>query len=362
MSESEAATHKKIMIAKPSIAFNDFAGTAKDVTARNVNGRNILSVRAFQSKVVTPAQATTRNQLSKISREYKQLSDSQMQSWEILAKHLKAASYLGSSTEMTGHNAFVRINANRQMAGEAMLLEAPSHLVTVPNVSYTNVVMTPQMILFAGIKHEPSPFKLVVKMSGNQSAGISNGWSKTVIISSDTEDDWGEADVTKLYLKTIGVEPSPGQKVFIETYWMDTASGFAGQVFRDMAVVTGESSYQTRTRVTMDNLDPTEEQHVSALDMDFSTNAPVIYFDTVCLGHSNVASSEAILDKELPEELIGLSYALARGMGEDGSLHPQSYQIQSMVWRQKTELHFMHRGGKYIKPTEVFGPGVFYQQ
>lgn len=243
----------------------------------------------------------------------------------------KAASYLGSSTEMTGHNAFVRINANRQMAGEAMLLEAPSHLVNVPNVSYTNVVMTPQMILFAGIKHEPSPFKLVVKMSGNQSAGVSNGWSKTVIISSDTEDDWGKADVTKLYLKTIGVEPSPGQKVFIETYWMDTASGFAGQVFRDMAVVTGESSYQTRTRVTMDNLDPTEEQHVSALDMDFSTNAPVIYFDTVCLGHSNVASSEAILDKELPEELIGLSYALARGMGEDGSLHPQSYQIQSMV-------------------------------
>lgn len=274
----------------------------------------------------------------------------------------KATSYLGSSTEMTGHNAFVRINANRQMAGEAMLLEAPSHLVNVPNVSYTNVVMTPQMILFAGIKHEPSPFKLVVKMSGNQSAGVSNGWSKTVIISSDTEDDWGEADVTKLYLKTIGVEPSPGQKVFIETYWMDTASGFAGQVFRDMAVVTGESSYQTRTRVTMDNLDPTEEQHVSALDMDFSTNAPVIYFDTVCLGHSNVASSEAILDKELPEELIGLSYALARGMGEDGSLHPQSYQIQSMVWRQKTELHFMHRGGKYIKPTEVFGPGIFYQQ
>lgn len=274
----------------------------------------------------------------------------------------KATSYLGSSTEMTGHNAFVRINANRQMAGEAMLLEAPSHLVNVPNVSYTNVVMTPQMILFAGIKHEPSPFKLVVKMSGNQSAGVSNGWSKTVIISSDTEDDWGEADVTKLYLKTIGVEPSPGQKVFIETYWMDTASGFAGQVFRDMAVVTGESSYQTRTRVTMDNLDPNEEQHVSALDMDFSTNAPVIYFDTVCLGHSNVASSEAILDKELPEELIGLSYALARGMGEDGSLHPQSYQIQSMVWRQKTELHFMHRGGKYIKPTEVFGPGIFYQQ
>ncbi len=248
------------------------------------------------------------------------------------------------------------------MAGEAMIADPPAAVAAVPNVSYSNVEITPQLVIFGGIKHESSPYKLVVKMSGSQSSGITNGWSKTVIISSDTEDDWGEADLTKLYLKTIGVEPTPGQKVFIESYWLDTSTGFTGQVFKDSVIVTGESSYQGRVRVTMDNLDPAEEQHVSALDMDFSTNAPVIYFDTVCLGHSNVASSEAILDKELPEELIGLSYALARGMGEDGSLHPQSYQIQSMVWRQKTELHFMHRGGKYIKPTEVFGPGIFYQQ
>ena len=222
--------------------------------------------------------------------------------------------------------------------------------------------MTPQLVIFGGIKHESAPFKLVVKMSGSQSSGITNGWSKTVIISSDTEDDWGEADLTKLYLKTIGVEPTPGQKVFIESYWLDTSTGFTGQVFKDSVIVTGESSYQGRVRITMDNLDPAEEQHVSALDMDFSTAAPVIYFDTVCLGHSNIASSEAILDKKLPDELIGLSYALARGMGEEGDLHPQSYQIQATNWSNKAELHFMHRGGKYVKPTEVFGPGVFYQQ
>ena len=176
------------------------------------------------------------------------------------------------------------------------------------------------------------------------------------------EDDWGEADVTTLYMKTIGVEPTPGQKVFVEAYWLDTDTGFAGQVFKDSVIVTGESSYQGRKRITMDNLDPAEEQHVSSLDMDYSTNAPVIYFDTVCLGHSNIASSEAILDKKLPDELIGLSYALARGMGEEGDLHPQSYQIQATNWSNKAELHFMHRGGKYVKPTEVFGPGVFYQQ
>ena len=77
------------MIVKPSIAFNDFAGTAKDVTARNVNGRNILSHRAQHSKIVTPAQAVTRNKLSKISRAYKQLSDSQMTAWEVWPVILK---------------------------------------------------------------------------------------------------------------------------------------------------------------------------------------------------------------------------------------------------------------------------------
>ena len=191
MSESEAATHKKIMIAKPSIAFNDFAGTAKDVTARNVNGRNILSVRAFQSKVVTPAQATTRNQLSKISREYKQLSDSQMQAWEVLASHMKAASSIGSAAEMTGHNAIVRLNSNRVMAGEPILRDAPSYHGTIPVVVYDEAVVTPDFIAINGIKHAPSPYKLVVKMSGTQSVGISNGWSKTVIVSPGMEDDWG---------------------------------------------------------------------------------------------------------------------------------------------------------------------------
>ena len=222
--------------------------------------------------------------------------------------------------------------------------------------------MTPQMIMFSGIKHESDPYKLVVKMSASQSAGISNGWSKTVLLASDIEDDWGEADVTRLYLKAIGVEPVPGQKVFIEAYWMNTQTGIGGQVFKDSVLVTGESSYQPRMRVTEANLDPAQEQSVSAIDVDYSTNAPVVNFNAVCLGYSNVAASKAHLEEKLPSELLGISYALGRGMGEDASIHPQSYQIQSTNFSRKTSINFNHRGGAYIKPTEVFGPGIFYQQ
>ena len=350
------------MIALPSIAFGGFSGSAKGVTARQVDGRSILSVRCWPTGMATGAQLARRASLKKISKSWVALTDEQRKDWDRLAEHACGVSVFGQKAEISGMNLFVRLNANRVMAGESMIQDAPASQVAVPNVSYTEVVMTPQLIVFTGIKHEPAPYKLVVKMSSSQSPGISSGWSKTVIISSDTEDDWGEADLTKLYLKTIGVEPVPGEKVFIESYWMDTSNGFTGQVFRDSIIVTGESSYQSRKRVTMDNLDPDTEQHVSAIDIEFSTGAPVIYYDTVCLGHSNIASSVATLDTALPSELIGLSYVMGRGMGENGDLHPQSYQIQSINRGQKTEINFQYRGGNYVKPSEVFGPGIFYEQ
>ena len=350
------------MIALPSIAFGGFSDSAKGVTARYRDGRSILSLKSYPTGEATTAQLVRRTNLKKITQSWKLLSDQQMRDWENLAEHASGQSVFGQKAKLSGINLYVRLNANRIMAGESMLSDAPGGQVAVPNISYNSVEITPQLIVFGGIKHEPSPYKMVVKMSGSQSAGISNGWSKTVIISSEVEDDWGEADITKLYLKTIGVEPTPGQKVFIEAYWLDTSTGFTGQVFKDSVLVTGESSYTPRTRVTMRNLRQEEEQHVSSLDVDFSTGAPVIQFDSVCLGHSNVASSYAYLDQDLPEECVGTSMALGRGMGEGNSAFAaQSYIIwlRNSSW-DGANICFAHRGGSYVKPTEVFGPGILY--
>ena len=350
------------MQALPSIAFGGFSGSAKGVTARQIGGRTILSVKSYPTGQASAAQVARRTLMSRITRSWKTLTDDQRKEWDRLAEHATGASVLGSKAEISGINLYVRLNVNRKMAGEAMLLNAPVQTVAVPGISYSNVTVTPQLVIFGGIKHEPAPYKMVVKMSASQSAGISNGWSKTVIIANGVEDDWGEADVTRLYLKTIGVEPTPGQKVFIEAYWLDTSTGFTGQVFKDSVIVTGESSYKGRVRVTERNLRQDEEQHVSAIDVDFSTGAPVIQFDSVCLGHSNVASSYAYLDQELPEECVGTSMALGRGMGEGNcALAAQSY----LIWLRNdrwdgTNICFAHRGGYYVKPTEVFGPGILF--
>ena len=350
------------MIVLPSIAFGGFSGSAKGVTARQVGCRSILSLKCYPTGVATGAQLVRRASLKKISKSWATLTNEQRQEWDRLAEHATGASSLGQKAELSGLNLYVRLNANRVMAGEAVLANAPAGQVAVPNVEYTSVGVTPQLVVFGGIKHESAPYKMVVKMSGSQSSGISNGWSKTVIISSEVEDDWGEADITRLYLKTIGVEPTPGQKVFIEAYWLDTSTGFTGQVFKDSVIVTGESSYTPRKRVTMDRLNPNYEQHVSAIDVDFSTGSPVIQFDAMCLGHSNVASSEVYLVDDLPTELRGTSWALGRGNGEDGKLVAQSYVmwLYGASYGDPARIVFAHRGGYYVKPTEVFGPGILY--
>ena len=348
------------MIALPSIAFGGFSGSAKGVTARQVGGRSVLSLKCFPTGAATGAQLVRRASLKKISKSWKALSSEQMREWDRLAEHASGASSLGKKAEISGLNLYIRLNSYRVMAGESMMADAPAAEVAVPNVSYSQVVVTPELVVFGGIKHESAPLKFVVKMSVSQSAGVSNGWSKTVIITPGMEDDWGEADVTRLYLKTIGVEPVPGEKVFIETYWLDTATGFTGLECRDTVVVTGESPYQRRVKAMMDNLDPTEESHVSSLDVDFSTGSPVALFSAQCLGHSNVASSEVYLDQQLPAEVVGTGMAIGRSNDDDGHINAQSYLVYMYNLNGKSQLTFAHRGGPYYTKTEVFGTGIIY--
>ena len=348
------------MIALPSIAFEGFSGSAKGVTARRVGGRNILSVKAWPTGPTTNAQVARRTSMSKISKSWKQLTNEQMREWDRLAEHASSASVLGQKTEISGMNLYIRLNVNRAMAGEALLSTAPESNIAVPNVEFTQVAVTPNLVVLGGVQHQPAPLKLVVKMSASQSAGVSNGWSKTVIITPGMEDDWGEADVTELYLKTIGVEPVVGQKVFVEAYWLDTSTGFAGLEARETVIVTGEAPYQRRVKATMNNLDPTEESHVSELDVDFSTGAPVAQFNAQCLGHSNVASSEVYLDQALPAEIIGTGMCLGRSNDDAGHINCQSYLVYMYNRNGKSQLTFAHRGGPYFTHTEVFGTGIIY--
>ena len=349
------------MIAKPSIAFNDFSGTAKDVTARSVNGRNVLSVRAQQSKVVTPAQAVSRNKLSKISRAYKQLSDSQMSAWGALASHLKGISTFGSPAELTPHNAFVRINSNRAMVGMPLLTEAPVYKADVPEVIYSDLWIAPDMIIFTGLEVPSESYRLVVKMSPAQSPGTSNGWSKTVVVAPGVNPDWGDADITKLYSDTIGFAPEAGQKYYLECWWLDVNTGFTGESMWVSAICKAGSTaynqtYTPRARFTQD--DVTEDSPGEGLDFELSPGSAICSADAILYGDQGVACTTFTLKKAPKSFIEGKAMVLVRGSAEN-DYSPQTFLIEAMKWIGNYEISFKARGGHYVKPSEVHSTGVF---
>ena len=228
------------MIALPSIAFGGFSGSAKDVTARQVDGRSILSVRCWPTGAATNPQVACRVNFAKITKSYNKLSDSQMQDWNRLAKKESGQSVFGQKAELSGINLYVRLNANRVMAGEEICADAPVSSIALPVVEYSELIVTPSCIAFKGIPWQEDHIKLVVKMSAGQSPGTMKAWDKTVILSSNITPVQGEADVTVLYFKTLKVMPRKGEKVYVETYWMDTRTGYTGSTHYEVKTCTDD--------------------------------------------------------------------------------------------------------------------------
>ena len=351
------------MIVKPSIAFNDFSGTAKEVTARNVNGRNILSLRAKHSKVVTPAQAVTRNKLSKISRAYKQLSDSQMMAWEVLASHMKGISTLGTAASLTAHNAFIRINSNRAMVGMPPLQDAPVYTSDVPEVIYDDLWIAPEAIVFTGLEVPSESYRLVVKMSPAQSPGTTSGWSKTVIVAPGIEPDWGEADITKLYTETMGVTPEAGMKYYLECWWLDTETGFTGESMMISAICKSTSTaynqeYAPRVKFT-DEMIANEENFTLGMDLELSRGSSIMSVEA-SLNIDDVASYFHDSFKEVPAGFMeGYTMVYSRA-----SVRPDfkpgliSVSLEDDYYKGPS-YGFAHRAGGWEDEVEVFGTGAF---
>lgn len=354
------------MIVRPSIAFSGFSGSAKDVTARQVHGRSILSCRTWPTGLATPVQLVRRASLRQISKSFQTLAAAQMAAWNTLAKGVKSKSILGEAAEISGLNLYIKLNYNRVMAGYGIIADAPETLSAVPNVVYEAAWVTPTAVIIKGIEHEESPFKLVVKMSGGQSNGVSKGWSKTVIISPGMEDDWGDADVTKLYFSTIGVQPALGEKVFLEMYWLNTDIGTTGLTVRDsITCITDEEAAIVGLRVCFrydeKDLYPATTNSISDFDLDYSTGTAAVCFDAICQLGSSEAYSSLRLNIKFSKEVQGAFHCLGRSCATDGDLNVQLNIVEVIQNKEYSRIAISTVGGVYSRPSHIFGVGIKYQ-
>ena len=231
------------MIALPSIAFGGFSGSAKGVTARHVDGRSILSLKCYPSGYPTGVQLARRASLKMISKSWKELTDAQRQGWDQLADSALGRSILGQRAKLSGMNLYVRLNSNLILSGASIRSDAPIGQDTVPNVVFGAMYVNSSSVLIESINEENDDFRLVVKMSDAQSVGVSNAWSRTVVVTSSEETDWGELDLTDAFADVLGTEVEDGKKYFVEIYWIDSVTGFSGPVTKFSGIAGPDPIY-----------------------------------------------------------------------------------------------------------------------
>ena len=209
-----------------SIPFGQMSGSAGIVTARSTRFGTILSGRCYQPGRVTPIQKNSRALFARVGRSFKRISTEQAEAWAAFA----AAHAFGSRmrTQSPAVNAYVTLNCNRALLGLDMMAMPPAGISAIPEVMYSNIIVTPGLIQFSRLVNPGAGYRLAVRMSAAASAGKTYGGGLPVLVDAGFIPEQNFADVTKVYTDRLTVKPTPGLKYFVETSWMSVATGLAG--------------------------------------------------------------------------------------------------------------------------------------
>jgi len=145
----------------PSIAFDEFAGSAKGVTAAKSSGRKYIRNRGFGNTSNSSTQSEVKAIFRQLSKSFKTLTAAQIAAWNSLAQTQEGRSVLGSKAKISGLNLYIRLNHGVVACGETALSNPPA-LVGVEVPSEATLVLSASVftIQFASIPDEIDNLKL----------------------------------------------------------------------------------------------------------------------------------------------------------------------------------------------------------
>jgi hypothetical protein len=305
----------------PSVAFNDFSGSAGNVTARKTGDKTYLSTRTKHSKKKTTYQATTRCRFADTTRGYSKITEEQRQGWISLAKNLGTYHTSTGNTSITGHNLFVAINSYRKICGKPKTAIAPSQLRASDYIRLDDWWLSPEHIVFTGLGERENPNEvLYVEMYPAQSPAENRCWDKTVLVAIIPSTDWGDIDLTRAFIEKFGSPLTIGQKVFIKICWIDSECGYIKYytlIVREAqeASIERNVQYFPRAKITFDQLYYNKEAFlIERFDFELSPS-PKLTSNEITISHDQ---EELIVHFgiDTPEQMdvmdIGHSFQYAR--------------------------------------------------
>lgn len=352
------------MKALPSIAFSEFRGTAGEVTARKTGGRTVLNGRAQHSHIKSPKQCARRASFGYITRQFRQLSSVQQNDWQKLAEAHRERALVGAEgAPLTAHNLFVCLNANRSLVGMPITMDAPSEIHGSDRIAFDDIWITPDRIMISGLHDADNPnARLVVKMSPGQGSGVSKAWDKTVIVGDFETTDWGDLDLLEVYTKSFGLDVVPGEKYFLELYWIDEYSGYVSEKTyvcfpaTDGASAHGQT-FSPRAMIQSDQITGTSESEAISCQFELAPGSTISVNEIEARrtsGYSAGAEIKVDDSVDMSRFSSARTYQWARGF-DDSDIQYGVFccEVYPSSWGNRIQLS--SRGGIFQKHFLAFG-------
>ena len=187
-------------------------------------------------------QTQKRQQLSSLSSGWRALSAANILAWNAAAPSFPQQDQLGQTIFLTGHQLYVRLNANLLLIGGAAITTPPTPasfavlavgaISAVASTGVITVAFTPTPV--------PAGFNLIIKATAPVSAGKSFvGNSAFRYIQNVAPAGTSPATLTAAYAAVFGaITGKAGQKIFVKIYLVQAASGLAGIAVRGSVVIS----------------------------------------------------------------------------------------------------------------------------
>lgn len=223
----------------PGAVISEIRGKiASTVFSKNAAGPLIRN-RTTPINPQSSKQTQRRQALSALSAGWRGLTENERDGWNSLAGSYPRTDSLGQTIYLTGAQLYILCNSNLDLIGASAITGAPT-LPSFPIISVSaptidastfTVPFTPDPV--------PAGVELVIRATAPISAGKSFvGKSDFRFIASEAAAGVSPVDINTAYEAVFGSKSGQvGQKVFVQAFLIDIASGLAGQTVKASALI-----------------------------------------------------------------------------------------------------------------------------
>lgn len=211
---------------------------AATVYSKNASGP-IIRNRVTPINRRSNGQTQQRQTLSSLASGWRGLTQAQRDGWNAAASNFPQTDSLGQTVILTGEQLYVRCNANLTLTGNTLITDAP--IPTSFAALTASIASLTASAFTVGYTPDPVPtgFSLVIRATRPVSAGKQFfAQSEFRFVAAIAAAAASPANIDSAYEAIFGDKTSQvGQKVSVECFLMEDASGLAGIPVRASALI-----------------------------------------------------------------------------------------------------------------------------